>query len=119
MSKQLSVGRNASARLGLIGLSVLLAWPLVAAAGWPPEIGESSRQAFTFSLELAPPAWQAGMPTADGEATVEPVLPGFVNTASPGQARLPRRGFRLIVPPGPCRGWRRSPRAGATWTVGG
>ncbi|MBD3220174.1 hypothetical protein GF314_02950 [bacterium] len=100
MSKQLSVGRNASARLGLIGLSVLLACPLVAAAGWPPEIGESTRQAFTFSLELAPPAWQAGMPTADGEATVEPVLPGFVNTASPGQARLPRRGFRLIVPPG-------------------
>lgn len=100
MFKQLSVGRNDRARVLTVMLVMLCALPLAAVASWPPQVQESSREAIVFSLELDAPGWSAGRPTSAGAATWEARFDGFVSTGSPGQVRLPRRGFRLLVPPG-------------------
>ena len=99
MTTNQPAGRQDTVRCGAVWLlaMIALAAPLLATA---LEVTDSSREAVTLSLELPAPAWRPGVSNVAGEAAWDAVLPGFVATATPGQVRLPRRGWSLVVPPG-------------------
>ncbi|MEZ4386497.1 MAG: C25 family cysteine peptidase [Candidatus Krumholzibacteriia bacterium] len=100
MSTILFARRERCAVRRAVWLVAALVLPLMVHAGNLPQLESSSRDAVEFSLRLDAPGWQRGLSGRAGEVAWEAQLPGFVNTASPAQVRLPRRSLSLLVPPG-------------------
>lgn len=87
-------------RLAVLLLFGHCVWSAAIVEAAVPNVESSGRDEVRFSLVLPEPDWRPA-PAADPTFEAwDAVLPGFVSSGTPGQARVPRAGGWLLVPPG-------------------